>query len=176
MSLTEDLNRYLKIDCHHLEGLRNYYNGLTLASAIKNAAEGLNPDGKMNSHQYLIGKKKGSIAANEMLKHINNLKNSKSFQDIFKITEHVKNGILGLGNLWSYDTALRIGFNLNILPDQVYIQRGVIKGVKKALNGEKPKGRSLSLTVFPKEFQLLQPYQAENFLCIWGKGNCERKC
>lgn len=76
--------------------------------------------------------------------------------------------IYGLGDLWSYDTALRIGFYLRKYPKDVYIQRGVITGVIK-LFGNNPRERKIQKFLFPQELQELESYEIENFLCIWGK-------
>jgi len=176
MNLIDELTKYFSSHLPRLEEMRSYYQGLTLESAIKNAAAGIESEEKMSSHQYRIGKKKGVIAANEMLKYKRTLSACRTFEDIFKITEQVKNSIVRLGDLWSYDTALRIGFKLDILPAEVYVQSGVVDGVKKALNGKRPKGRSIPLSIFPEKFQQLTPYQAENFLCIWGKEKSNSNC
>jgi hypothetical protein len=79
--------------------------------------------------------------------------------------------IRGLGDLWSYDTALRIAFNRGsaFYPQAVFVQGGVLKGVRKIFTKKPLKGRTLPLEMFPKELQQLQPFELENFLCIWGK-------
>jgi len=159
-----------------LNDKRNFYRNLKIADAIKNAAMGMVSKEKMDSHQYRIGRVKCKIAADELIKHLDDLQVCKQFNDIFNITEQVKNEITGLGNLWSYDTALRIGFNLKIYPNQVYVQSGVIKGVKKIFNGKTPAGRSLPLNAFPDQLQVLEPYEIENFMCIWGKTSLKKSC
>ena len=61
----------------------------------------------------------------------------KSFEDVFAITEQVRKQIYRLGNLWSYDAALRISANLGFEPKSVYIQAGVRAGMKKLRPDEK---------------------------------------
>ena len=175
-NLDLEVEKYLKDDRHLLEDMRSYFASLTLENAVDEASKGLNPNSTINSHQHRVGRKRGEAAAIEMSKFILELRTCKSFEDIFQITERVKNDVFRLGDLWSYDTALRIGFALNFLPTMVYVQRGVVKGVEKALNEKMPRARFISLTSLPKEIQRLKPYQAENFLCIWGRGKTSKIC
>ncbi len=182
MNLKKDISIYLSSGVSHLRETKNYYRNLPLADAIKQAVLGQSPkDGKilMDSHQRRVGYEACKAGLKELLKTNTQTAISKcnTFEEVFSITELIRKNTNRLGPLWSYDTALRIGFHLNVYPKEVYVQAGVVKGVKKALNGKVPKGRSLPLTIFPAEIQQLKAYEAENFLCIWGKtkkgkGNC----
>ena len=87
----------------------------------------------MNSHQRRIGKKKCKLASDELILHRKEIIDFKLFDEFFSITEIVRKKIFDLGALWSYDTALRIGFKANIYPKEVNVQCGVIKGVRKAI-------------------------------------------
>jgi len=176
MNLLNAIQVYKSSDYERLFNMRNYYKKRSLEIAIRDAAAGKNPDGSMNSHQWRVGKKKGDEGGQELVKYFDEIQSCQSFEDIFQITEKVKNKIWRLGDLWSYDVALRIGFNRNLFPSKVYVQRGVIAGVKKALNGIRPRGRCIPLAAFPKELQQLEPYEVENFLCIWGKDKGKKYC
>lgn len=182
MSLAKDIKTYLSSNIFHLRETEEYYKKLNLSDAIEQAVLGQSPKSSskthMDSHQRRVGYEACKAGLKELL-IINKktpLANCKSFEDIFNITEQVKRNTARLGDLWSYDTSLRIGFNLGHYPKEVYIQAGVTKGVKRALKGKFQKGRSLPLNIFPIEIQKLQPYEAENFLCIWGKNNGNRSC
>ena len=176
MSLKSEIENYKKGHLQNLEKKKEFYEKMSLTDAIKNAAIGSTPFGTMDSHQRRVGKRKGELGANELLKEEARIKNRKTFEEIFKITEEVRRRVNGLGPLWSYDTTLRVGFNKRVYPNEVYVQSGVVKGVKKALNGKIPKGRSLPMSIFKDEFQNLEPYQLENFLCIWGKDGKKSNC
>ena len=170
MSLATDIDFYKKYTSDHLNEMKKYYEEhSSLDKAISNASIGKNDSNIMDPHQWLVGKVKGEIGAKELNSRIFEIKNAQSFEDIFEITESVIKKIYGLGDLWSYDTALRIGFFLRKYPKEVYIQRGVVHGVKKIFKNKIPKGRSLDVSIFPKELQQLKPYEIENFLSIWGK-------
>ena len=83
MSLAKEIQLYLTNNGSYLQLTADYYRQLPLDTAVRNAAVGMNPDGKMNSHQYLIGKKKGTIAAEELLMVIDHLSKANSFKEIF---------------------------------------------------------------------------------------------
>jgi hypothetical protein len=170
MSLQNDVSKYLIEDAIQLENTKTYYKDLDFDEAIQNAAKALDRNGRLNNHQHRIGKKKCDESATEVLKYKNDFKKCKTFKEIFQLTEKIRKDIYKLGDLWSYDTALRIGFHLDMYPDEVYVQQGVVKGVKKIFNGTRPRGRSLPMNIFPKEIQQMEPFKVENFLCIWGKG------
>ena len=153
----------------HLTQTKEFYEKLELETAIEFASIGKEPNGKMHSHQRRVGYRKGMLGADELARKIEEIKRCTSFDDIFSITETVKKDIYRLGDLWSYDTALRIGFNLKIYPQQVYVQCGVVKGIKKVLSGRIPKERCVPTSIFPSELQELKAYEMENFLCIYGK-------
>ncbi len=176
MNLGDDIIRYREEILIHLTQMKEFYEMLDLKTAIEFASIGKNPNGKMNRHQWRVGNINGGNGAKELLKQEAAIKKCKTFEEIFEITEQVKKDIYKLGDLWSYDTALRIGFNLKLYPKEVYVQRGVISGVLKVMNGKRPKGRSLHVNIFPKEFQKLKPYEIENFLCIWGKDKKNSIC
>lgn len=171
MSLEKEIIEYKANGSIHMENMKSFYEKLDIETAIKYASTGKNPDDKMNQHQWHVGYKKGLQGFNELKIVLAEIKTCRKFDDVFSLTEKVKADIHGLGDLWSYDTALRIGFNLKIYPQQVFVQRGVVKGVKMVLNGKRPKGRSLPINVFPNELQVLKAYEIENFLCIYGKGD-----
>ncbi|MGE0638205.1 MAG: hypothetical protein AB7P01_17300 [Bacteroidia bacterium] len=177
MSLKVVIERYMKEDFSTLKDKKIFYENMPLHEAVKNAASAITPEKIMDSHQRRIGKKICVDAAIELLKLELEIKRCNTFEKIFEITEKVKKRTDRLGDLWSYDTALRIGFNKKVYPKEVYVQRGVVKGVKKALNGKCPRGRSLPLGIFPQEIQdMKEPYLVENFLCIWGKDGKKSNC
>lgn len=173
MSLQAALNKYIKINLPDLIDHKKFYESFVtpkeLPTIIEKASQGIGSDNLMSSHQRRLGYDKCKEATRELAKYEMEIKKAKSFEDIFVITEIVKSRIYKIGNLWSYDTALRIGFSKKVYPKEVYVQAGVTKGVRKLFKGHLPKGRSLSTKIFPSALGILKPYQIENFLCIYGK-------
>jgi hypothetical protein len=160
----------------HLQKVKSAFENFILKEAIAKAAKSIDPtnDNKMFSHQRRVG----YIVANngyEVLKQREkDLRSCKSFEEILVITDEVSKQIYRLGPLWSYDTALRIGFQKEIYPKNVYLQAGVKNGYKKVFN-QNPKNRFEEKNKFPKELQILEPYEIENFLCIWGNDKQKNK-
>jgi hypothetical protein len=74
-------------------------------------------------------------------------------------------GIRGLGHLYTYDTALRIGAKLDLLPEKVYLHAGTRKGAKAL--GLDWKARALEVASIPDELHELEPREIEDFLCIY---------
>jgi hypothetical protein len=176
MKLEKDIIEYKSGSISNLHNERDFYKSLELVNAIENAAIAKMRNGKMASHQWRVGKNKCEEGQAKLLAKEIEIKKCKIFEELFEITEGVKKSTKGLGDLWSYDTALRIGISLGIYPTEVYIQAGVKNGLKKLFPEKTPKGRSLPLSIFPKELQILAPYEIENFLCIWGKSKNNKPC
>ncbi|HCQ12746.1 hypothetical protein, partial [Flavobacterium sp.] len=144
--------------------------------AIEKAAKSIDPtnDNKMFSHQRRVGKIKAADGYGILLLKKTELEECKKFEEIIAITDKVMKEVERLGPLWSYDTALRIGFHFRVYPTGVYIQAGVKKGYKKIFN-ENSKNRFEDKDKFPQELQVLEPYEIENFLCIWGNDKVIKK-
>lgn len=128
----------------------------------------------MFSHQRRVGFKVANSGYELLKQREDDLIRCRSFEEILVITDEVSKQIYRLGPLWSYDTALRIGFQMEIYPKNVYLQAGVKNGYKKVFN-QNPNNRFEEKNKFPKELQILEPYEIENFLCIWGNDKQKNK-
>jgi hypothetical protein len=171
MNLRTDIAEYKENAFRRLQTIERFYQSLSLNQAIEYAASAADPEGKINPHQRRIGKKRLRHSAKIIKNYTSDIKRAKSFADLFVVTEVIKEENKGLGDLWSYDTALRIAFNRgrSFNPQSVFVQAGVIKGVKKIFPTLRMTTRTLPVAKFPKLLQRLEPFEIENFLCIWGK-------
>jgi len=180
MSLKSDIGKYRKEHLPKLKSQESYFKKMTILEAIKKAAGATDLNGKIFSHQRKVGKKLLAIGENEILILEIEIRACKSFKEIFKITEQVRKSDKGkgLGNLWSYDTALRIAFRLGkkYYPKDVYVQAGVNVGANRIFKGKKPPGRYLSRNKFPTQIQALEPFEIENFLCVRKHLNKKNQC
>jgi len=119
---------------------------------------------KRNPHQCRIKCKILASGKDELLTMVHELRKATDFVSIYELVNDVSRRICGLGELWTYDVALRIGWYLRIKPDVVYLHRGAMKGAKNmGLQGLRATMRKQS---FPVEFSRLEPYEIEDFLCI----------
>jgi hypothetical protein len=86
-------------------------------------------------------------------------------QPVELLIEDRTRSILRFGDLAIYDTSLRLGSHLNLWPEVVYLHAGTKKG-RKAL-GVATEGGIVEMEMLPKPIRALEPYQAEDFLCIF---------
>ena len=79
------------------------------------------------------------------------------------IVEDVEGKVSGIGELITYDIALRIGQFKNLKPERVYLHAGARMGAT-ALGIRV--ARVATITSFPPELQRLEPCEIEDFLCV----------
>lgn len=102
-----------------------------------------------------------------------------SFHELFSIVDSALGGIPGIGELMVYDTALRIGANLGLQPDRVYLHCGTRRGARAL--GLNWRAEWLLPPELPKEFRSLPAWQVEDILCIFkdwftGRGRRIARC
>ena len=165
--MKQTIQQYKKGVGRHLQNVKIHFESISLSEAIEQASKAIDlTNNKMFSHQRRIGKIKAAEGY-ELLKYKEvDFKECTTFEDIIAIIDEVMSNVPRLGNLWSYDTTLRIGFHLRIYPTDVYIQAGVVKGYVKLFD-EKPRVRKIAKSEFPLLSEL-EAYEIENFLCVWG--------
>jgi hypothetical protein len=171
MSLQSDIADYRENEMRELFELMRFFKSLSPHSAIEYAASGVTPHRKIHPHQRGIGVKQLRQSAIMLKGFTSAIRNAKSFADLFIITEAVKSELKGLGNLWSYDTALRMAFNRGntFYPRAIFVQRSNMKGIKKIFSKMPMKQRTLPVKIFPGEMRSMKPFEIENFLSVWGK-------
>jgi hypothetical protein len=88
---------------------------------------------------------------------------SKDFEDLRCVVQQVRSGVKGIGRLTVYDTALRIGANLNLRPAHIYLHAGTTEGAKALglYHGQE----WLEPNEIQVEFRSLAPREIENCLC-----------
>lgn len=138
---------------------------LETAIAVEKAALAINHKEKRFSHQRRLKKANLEEAKTKLLANLNELKASTNFDDLFLLVKKLVRPIKGIGELYVYDTALRIGANLGLLPTKVYLHAGTRTGAKRlGFQGKEP---TIAVSRFPKALQKLQPHEIEDVLCIF---------
>jgi hypothetical protein len=166
-----NVTQYREGELRELHELERFFKSLSLTAAIEYAASGVTPHRKIHPHQRRIGVKRLRRSAALLKKFTAAIRKAKSFAGLFLITETVKSDMKGLGDLWSYDTALRMAFNRGktFYPKAVFVQQGaVMKGLKKIFLKIPMKGQILPMKIFPPEIRQLMPFEVENFLSVCG--------
>ena len=89
----------------------------------------------------------------------------QSFEELFLFVKELVNPIKGAGELYIYDTTLRIGAKMNFLPTKIYLHAGTRVGARAL--GFSGKLKYLDKQDLPAEFNELEPYEIEDLLCIF---------
>jgi len=142
-----------------------FYAGLdSLETAIEFAALAKTATGAISNHQRQWVDRGSMAQSGEILLAAKSqIASRKTFYSLLLLIEELLVGAPGLGELYYYDTARRIGAFLSLFPTRVYLHRGTRDGAKAlGLDHKKP---YLSLSSLPAELRKLEPKHVEDFLC-----------
>jgi len=137
----------------------------SLRAVIENAAMALREDGKLYNHQRRIPKTSLEQARIILLCQETTINSCKKFEELLQIIEGIASQISGLGELYCYETALRIGIWLQIYPEKVYLHRGTRIGAHQI--GFKGSVRFIELKELPEPLSSLPASEVEDILCIF---------
>jgi hypothetical protein len=142
-----------------------------LAATIERAALAQNHRGKRCDHQRRIPRDVLKAAFRKLHSKENEIRACKSFDELHELILETLKDIRGIGELYRYDTALRIGAKLNLQPRTILLHAGTRAGASIITN---TRGRHcLSREDLPLELRRLPPEQVEDILCIY-KNRIER--
>ena len=148
----------------------------SLEAAINVAAKAENERGLRYSHQYRITRKAIQEADRLLLEKHDVLERCKSFHELWQRIRIILGTVKGLGELYIYDTALRIGAYLNLLPDRVYLHAGTHTGAK-AFGIVSRNTEWIDVDELPNILRELPPHEVEDILCIYkGKAMSAKGC
>ncbi len=137
------------------------------ANAHDNSAQ------KMNPHQRRVGYKHLRNAVNNVFPKERPHHEYPTFEAFFHDWDSKLTAMPQIGPLASYDTLLRLGAFLGLLPNNVFLQTGSRDGAEnlfKAIGNSSYKlNRYLPVDAFPRELRSLKPWEIEAFLCIYKK-------
>lgn len=136
----------------------------SLELAIHHAAFAMDDRDKRYAHQRRILGEAMQHAYHLLRQVRNRIAQADSFEDLHALLLAAFLGIHGLGALYTYDTALRLGFFLNLTPVKVYLHAGTRKGAR-ALGI--PSQEAVEISALPQSLSRLLPYEIEDFLCIF---------
>jgi len=137
----------------------------TLKAAVSTAALAKTPSGKRFDHQRRIPKNVLNLAEEKLLKNLEQIQSTKDFDELYILLKKLLSEIKGIGELYIYDTALRIGAYLGHEPDKIYLHAGTLQGAKKL--GLNTKLGYVFKKELPNEFGRLLPREIEDCLCIY---------
>jgi hypothetical protein len=137
----------------------------TIEEIIKIAVMSRDKSDNKHPHQWRIYNSVYDEFFQNLLSVKDKINNPKNFDELFNIIESHKSS--RVGELFCYDTALRIGHRLNKLPERIYIHAGTRIGLERFLK-RKIHETTIEKQRLPEPFRSceLTPGQLEDFFCI----------
>ena len=167
-SLETLVRHYIKICRSRLNSELEYFEkNPSFSEALEKASMAINEKGKRFDHQRRLTSVSLEGSKVRLSKVINSLKTCKNFAELHDLLEKLLHDVHGIGELYCYDTALRLGAFLGIYPELVYLHRGTRDGARAL--GLNWKEDTLDPKIFPPPIQELSPHEIEDFLCIYKK-------
>jgi hypothetical protein len=137
----------------------------TLGRAIEYAALAINKKRRKYRHQWRLKNISLEAARQILIKNCDAISKSNDFDDLFTLVEELCKPIKGIGELYIYDTSLRIAARLHIMPRKVYLHAGTRAGARAL--GLDINAKALELSRIPLELRKLEPHEIEDVLCIY---------
>lgn len=109
--------------------LQYFCSGTNEQEIIQRACDSILPDGKVHSHQCRVGKN----ALSEARSKLNDFEfeRFKRFDALHSAVGKKIGDIKRIGILAVYDIALRLGYAVNLLPEQIFLHAGALEGAKE---------------------------------------------
>ena len=136
-----------------------------IRSAIENAALARDRRGKRYSHQRRLNKDVLAGARSILLSNQRAIESVKDFDELISLVTLLLKPLYGTGDLYVYDTSLRMGAKLGLLPEKIYLHAGTRDGAEAL--GISSEEDVIDPNRLPEEFQELEPYEIEDVLCIY---------
>jgi hypothetical protein len=134
----------------------------TFADALDRAAFGRTRGEKRHPHQYRIRREALPLAREALCLARGALAVAEDFDRLHELVEAAVGSIPGIGRVYAYDTAVRLGANLGLAHAKVYLHAGTAKGAR--VLGFK--GNTVEVVNLPPELQELDALHLEDFLCV----------
>lgn len=136
-----------------------------LELAVHHAALATDSRGKRYSHQCRIPQASLKCAKQILSQSFRKIEKCGSFHDLHSWLTEVLGAVHGLGELYIYDTAFRLGAFRRLAPEFIYLHRGTRAGAQAL--GFGTSGGYLKVADLPKPLRSLAPHEMEDFLCIY---------
>lgn len=137
----------------------------SIEEAITWAALGKDERGKRHPHQRRLTEINLHHSRYRLLAVRDKLESCQSFSDLLDLIQSESGRINGLGPLYCYDTALRLGAYIGFAPERVYLHAGTRDGAQAL--GLEASLESVDVKQLPESLQQLEPYEVEDLLCIY---------
>jgi hypothetical protein len=151
---------------HELTWFRNQG---SLEDAIRLAAHAEDDQGHRYSHQRRIKSRSIREAFRVLVDAHDDLQRCSSFHELWSLIGSYLAPIDGVRELYTYDTAVRLGAHLRLSPEKVYLHAGTRTGAKNfgLLSQTNAPKKWLEPTALPAPLRKLSASGVENLLCIY---------
>lgn len=133
--------------------------------AVRTAALAQDWRRKRLSHQRRIPGAALLRCKERLLASIPEMRTCKTFEELHETVRRAIAGIRGAGELYCYDTAVRVGARLGKSPEVVYLHAGARDGAVRL--GFKRSRTTIDPDELPRELRVLEPEEIEDVLCIY---------
>ncbi|MCX5747976.1 MAG: hypothetical protein NT062_36405 [Proteobacteria bacterium] len=139
----------------------------TLEAAVGRAALAQEPDGTRYGHQRRRTAEELRRGTKKLLSCLPKLAAASNFGQLFEAVDAAVGHLDGLGDLYVYDTALRIGAQKKVFPARVYLHAGTRAGAIALLGKDAKDLKVIFKFELPKELHELEAHEIEDVLCIY---------
>lgn len=139
----------------------------SLREAIETATRAIKRDRKRYDHQFRIWRSAIPRAVAALLALEDRIARIESFDELLRLITEQLRDIPGVGELYYYDTAFRIGVYLDVYPTRVYLHAGTRVGARKLQPPVDHRKDALDIDELPSDLRRRPPYIVENILCIY---------
>jgi len=145
--------------------LDDFRDARSLADVLNRAGMAINSQGDKFPHQWRIKCDALPKARQALIAAAGRIRACHTFDSLIHIVSSTAGQVNGIGDLYVYDTSLRIGSYLGLYPDTVYLHAGTKDGAKFLnLSVRRP---SIPRNEFSPELRRLQAWEIEDILCIY---------
>lgn len=137
----------------------------SLEICIHHAALAIDHRGKRYSHQRRLSRMSLMKAKERLNSAHQPIRACTTFHDLFLAVARLVEEVHGIGKLFVYDAALRIGIYLSLAPTAVYLHAGTSAGARAL--GLDAGSEHIAVTDLPSALHTLAPDEIESFLCIY---------
>lgn len=165
-NLASNVRAYRKYNRPHALDELDYFRGMqSLSGAIESAGFATDWRGRRFDHQRRLSASALRAGTNALKRRMNQIEATRSFHELLELLQSICSNIAGLGELYAYDTALRISVFLGFEPRHVYLHAGTRKGVRAlGISTAKP---FVTLSELPKPLRTMPAHELEDLLCIY---------
>jgi len=142
-----------------------FFKDLSLEQALEFAALAKDSRGKRFSHQRRLTRQSLQLGKQAIMSKSGDFQKATSFDEVLKVVQEVTSKVHGLGELYAYDTALRISAKTGHEPTHVYLHAGTRVGAKRL--GISTNCEYVLMSELPEALMLLKAHEVESFLCIY---------